>query len=49
VTDSAASKSLALVLAILGNVLVIVILALAGVVALGLVAFFLAPAIMKLV
>ncbi len=49
VTDTAASKTLALVLAILGHVLVVVILALSAVVALGLVAFFLAPAVLKLV
>ncbi|GAA1941007.1 hypothetical protein GCM10009775_36070 [Microbacterium aoyamense] len=48
-TDTAASKTLALVLAILGHVLVVVILALSAVVALGLVAFFLAPAVLKLV
>ncbi|WP_439592115.1 hypothetical protein [Microbacterium sp.] len=48
-SDTAASKALALLLAILGNVLILVILVLAGAVVLGLVAFFVAPAIMKLV
>lgn len=48
-TDTAASKALAVVLAILGNMLILVILALAGVVAIAIVALFLAPSIMKLV
>jgi hypothetical protein len=49
VTDTAASRALAVVLAILGNVLVLVILALAAAVTIAAVALFLAPAIMKLV